>query len=361
MRRFIVPALALMLLAVNVQAQRPAMETLTDFELWKSDSGSRLLAQNHGNPMGTARVRGWMIYRPAASLELRTIGYVEGTTGADGEVETEVELLSARWLHSRGLTIEAGKILLPLGEFGPRRFSNTNPVIGAPDLYPGSYPWGVQTTGAIGAVDYTAAAVSLPAVNERYTPEPGQRVRPVLGLGVTLGPELRLGTGFTHGPYLGPESDANMPAGTRWQDFQQTVVTGDARLSVGYLEARFEAAWSSYQVPTMTDAVHGLGWYGELKATLSPRLFVAGRFEHNRYPFVLAVSPQFWVGTATTQMNGEAGVGYRWSPDVLLKASLRKDHWPAHQVGETSFPDGYAVAMQISVHTDLVGLIAGKR
>jgi hypothetical protein len=361
MRRCMLLALCLPLLAPRAEAQRPAVETLTDFELWKSDSGSRLLAQNQGNPMGTARLRGWMTYRPAASLELRTIAYIEGSTGADSELETELELLSARWLHSRALTVEAGKILLPLGEFGPRRFSNTNPVIGVPDLYPGAYPWGVQSTGAIGPLDYTAAAVSLPAVNERYTPAPGHRVRPVLGVGVSLGPELRLGAGFTHGPYLGPESSPKMPAGAAWQDFQQTVVTGDARLSVGYVEARFEAAWSSYQVPTAVDAVHGLGWYGEVRATLSPRVFVAGRFEHNRYPFVLAVSPQFWVGTATTQMNGEAGLGYRWSPDVLIKASLRKDHWPVHQIGATSFPDGYALAMQISVHTNLMDLLAGRR
>ena len=360
MRRIMPSALALLLLAANAQAQRPAVETLTDLELWKADSGSRLLARNQGHPMGTARLHGWMSVRPAASFELRAIVELEGTTGKDAELYAELELLSARWLHSRALTAEAGRILLPLGEFGSRRFSNTNPLIGEPDLYPGEYPWGVQASGAVGPVDYTAAAVSLPAVNERYTPAPGHRVRPVLGLGLSVGPALRFGGAVTHGPYLGPTSSPSMPAGSAWQDFDQTVVTGDARLSVGYVEARFEAAWSSYEVPTVAEAVHGLGWYGELRATLSPRLFVAGRFEHNRYPFVLAVSPQFWVGTATTQMNGEAGLGYRWSPDVLIKTSLRKDHWPVHQIGATSFPDGYAFAMQVSVHTDVVSLIAGK-
>jgi hypothetical protein len=360
MRRFIPLALGLLLLAPEAEAQRRAVETLTDFELWKADSGSRLLARNQGHPMGEARLHGWMAFRPATSFELRAIVELEGTTGKDAELDAEIELLSARWLHSRAFTAEAGRILLPLGEFGSRRFSNTNPLIGAPDLYPGAYPWGVQAAGAIGPLDYSAAAVSLPAVNERYTPTPGQRLRPMLGLGLSLGPQLRIGTGFTHGPYLSPESDANMPAGKRWQDFQQTVMTGDARLSVGYIEARFEAAWSSYQAPTVADAVHGLGWYGEVRATLSPRLFVAGRFEHNRYPFVLAVSPSFWVGTATTQMNGEAGLGYRWSPDVLIKASLRKDHWPVHQIGATAFPDGYAFAVQMSVHTDVGGLIAGR-
>jgi hypothetical protein len=130
---------------------------------------------------------------------------------------------------------------------------------------------------------------------------------------------------------------------------------------MGYVEARFEAAWSSYQAPTVAKAVHGIGWYGEIRATLSPRWFVAGRFEHNKYPFVLAVSPSFWVGTATTQMNGEAGVGYRWSADALIKASLRKDHWPVHLAGTTAFPDGYAFAVQVSLHTNVTDLLVGRR
>lgn len=361
MPRFLALALCLVLIAPDAQAQRLAVETLTDFELWKADSGSRLLARNLGRPMGLGRMRGWMVFRPGAAFELRAVMKVEGSTGADADVHAEVELLEARWLHSRGFMAEAGKILLPLGEFGSRRFSNTNPLIGVPDLYPGAYPWGAQVNGAIGALDYRAAAVSLPVVNERYTPAPGHRLRPVLGLGVTLGPEFRIGAGATRGPYLGPDSETKMPSGTAWHDFKQTVVVGDARLSIGHVDARVEVAWSSYQVPTVADAVHGLGWYGEVRATLSPRWFVAGRFEHNDYPFVLAVNPNFWVGTATLQMNGEAGLGYRWSPDALIKASLRKDHWPVHQVGNTSFPNGYAFAVQMSLHTDVSGMLAGRR
>jgi hypothetical protein len=357
MRRPAGLVLGLLLLATGkVAGQRWAVETLTDLESWKTDSGSRLLGRNGGHPLALGRLRGWGAFRPAASLELLAIGELKGFTGQGAEVEAELELLAARWLHSRAFIAEAGKILLPIGEFGTRRFSNTNPLIGEPDLYPGSYPWGVQAMGAVGPLDYRAAAVSLPAVNRRYTPEPGHRLRPVLGLGMSLGPELRIGAGFTHGPYLGPESKEQLPSGTAWEDFKQTVVVADARISVGHIEARLEAAWSSYQVPTAAEPVHGLGWYGEARATLSPRVFAAGRFERNRYPFVLAISPSFWVGTATTQLNAEAGLGYRLSPDALVKASLRKDHWPVQDINGTKFPDGYALALQFSLRTNVVAL-----
>ena len=91
MRRIMPSALALLLLAANAQAQRPAVETLTDLELWKADSGSRLLARNQGHPMGTARLHGWMSVRPAASFELRAIVELEGTTGKDAELDAEVK------------------------------------------------------------------------------------------------------------------------------------------------------------------------------------------------------------------------------------------------------------------------------
>jgi hypothetical protein len=293
-------------------------------------------------------------------LRLLAIGELYGESGHDSEVEGELQLLSLRWWRTRAFRLEGGKILLPIGEFSSRRFANVNPLIGAPDTYAGEYPWGASATGAIGPIDYTAAVVSLPAVNERYSPEPGNRFRPVVGAGVSLGPQLRISVAYTHGSYLNAGLADTVPAGTAWQDFTQSVTTLDLHYSVNRFDTRFEAVWSSYQVPTVTDAVTGLGWYAETRATITPRVFLAARFEHNKYPFVLPVSPQFWVGTATTQENGEVGAGYRLTADALVKASVRKDHWPVQQIGTTSFPDGYAFAVQFSMHADIVDLLTRK-
>jgi hypothetical protein len=344
----------------RVAAQTIGAEVLGSVEFWKTDAGSRLLALNDGDPMILGRLYGFAVWQPTRSLRLMAIGEAYGVTGDDSEIDIDVELLSLRWWHSRALRIEAGKILLPIGEFASRRFANVNPLIGMPDTYVSEYPLGGSVTGAIGAVDYTAAVVSLPAVNVRYTPEPGARLRPVVGVGVSAGPGFRIGAAVTHGSYLSADLSASLPAGTSWDDFNQTVVTVDAHFSRGRFDTRAEAAWSSYDVPTVADPVRGLGWYAESRASISPRLFVAARFEDNRYPFVMPVSPQFWVGTATTQMNGEVGLGYQISRDALVKTSLRKDHWPVHDISGTSFPDGYAFAVQFSLHADLVELLTSK-
>jgi hypothetical protein len=346
--------------AANVRfaaAQRVAVDVLTDAEVWETDAGSQLLARNRGVIAAEGRLRGWVVFRATRTIELLAHAQVEGGSAEAEPPQAYLEQLELRAYPSQRLTIEAGKILQPIGAFGARRFSNTNPLIGEPDAYPSQYPWGGVVTGRVGAFDYHLGISSLPAVNTRYTPEPGQLLRPVGGLGVSVGPAFRIGVTVTHGPYLSDDVTAQLPAGTSWKDYKQTVVSSDLRLSVGYVEARAEVAWSSYDAPTVSDPLHGLGWYAEVRGTVTPRLFLAGRFEHYRYPFILPVNPSFWVGQETTQMNGEVGIGYRFTAATLLKTSVRRDHWPQHSIGGTSFPDGYAVALQLSIYARAADLL----
>jgi hypothetical protein len=361
MRRGLAFVIALLaLLAGRARGQGLGAEVLATAESWKTDGASRLLSRNDGDPLVDGQLYGWLAYQPSRALRILAIGEIYAISGHENEVDGDVEMLALRWWHDRALRIEAGKILMPIGEFASRRFANTNPLIGAPDTYIGEYPWGAEVSGAIGPVDYAASAVTLPAVNVRYTPAPSGRLRPVVTLGISAGPELRIGASITRGPYLNADLAPLLPSTLGWADYQQTVATFDGHYSAGRFDNRVEVALSRYDVPTVAAPVNGLGWYAESRATLTPRLFVAARFEHNRYPFVQPVSREFWVGTATTQMNGEIGVGYRLNPDALLKASVRRDHWPVHQVGATAFPDGYAVALQFSVHADLVQLLNHK-
>jgi hypothetical protein len=341
-----------------VAAQRVAVDILTDAEVWETDAGSQLLARNRGVIAAEGRLRGWVVYRASRKIELLAHGMVEGGSAEAEPPEWYLEQLELRASPSQRLTIEAGKILQPIGAFGARRFSNTNPLIGTPDAYPSQYPWGGVATGRAGAFDYHVGVTSLPPVNTRYTPEPGHLLRPVGGLGMSVGPALRIGVTVTHGPYLSDEVTAQLPAGSSWKDYKQTVVASDLRWSVGYVEARAEVAWSSYDAPTVSDPLHGLGWYAELRGTVSPRLFLAGRFEHYRYPFILPINPSFWVGRETTQMNGEVGLGYRFTAATLLKTSVRRDHWPEHTIaGAPPFPDGYAVALQLSIYARAADLL----
>src|SRR5688572_15446135 len=160
------------ILATPARAQRVAAEVVADLELWKTDAGSRLLERNGGALEVAAGMHVWGVAELVRGLEVRAIVGAEGTSVSESEKELELEMLTVRWTAARALEIEAGKILMPFGAFGRRRFSHMNPLIGAPDMYPTQYPLGVVVSGSAGAFDYRAALVNLPTVNEGYTPAP---------------------------------------------------------------------------------------------------------------------------------------------------------------------------------------------
>lgn len=349
------------LFATAAQAQRVSFETLLDLEAWKTDDSSALLSRNGGTLLGIARLRAWGGLRVTRSLQLLALGAFEaGTTDSAVGPAATLELLEARFSPSRSLVVGAGRILMPMGLFGARRFSHVNPVIGAPDLYPTQYPWGVNVSGAAGAFDYHAGVVSLPVVNTRYTPEPSEKARPIAGVGVSAGPSLHLGLAATHGPYLNRNVSASLPPGSSWDDYDQTVVSANARFSFGYVETRAEVAWSRYEAPTVAEPVHGLGVYAEARVTLSPRVFVGLRLENFDYAFIATFAPGFWVANQTLERNAELGVGYRISESLLFKASFRKDSWPGPSPPGRQLVDGYAAAIQLSWHAYPLELF-GKR
>jgi len=350
--RVVLAALALAAGARAATAQNLAFTVLADAEGWKTDSGSFLLARNGGDPQALGRLTGWGTWQPTSRLSARLL--VEATAASGAAPTHEIQLAELRYARSRTLVLEAGKILMPMGAFGARRFSNVNPLVAAPDLYFAQYPLGAGASGGVGPLDYRAAVVSEAVTNPRYIvdaafqPTRDTSLRPVLGLGVSLGPSFRLGTSFTRGPYLGSSVDPQLPAGTSRRDFAETIAAVDARWSRGYVELRGEYVWSRYEVPTVADPVDGEGMYLEMKVTASPRVFLAGRFEINDYAFVLPVNPFFWVGTRRKVIDGEIGFGYRLANTTLIKASYRRDSWPDPDPPGLSFPDGYAFALQLS-------------
>jgi hypothetical protein len=267
-------------------------------------------------------------------------------------------MFSLKISPTRALSLEGGKILMPLGGFGIRSFANTNPLIGAPDVYPTQYPWGVVAAGGFGKFDYSVGAVSLPIVNPNYSPEPGERLRPIVRVGYAPSEAFRISAGATRGPYLGPSSSTLLPSSSEWQDYDQTIVASDLHFSIGYVDLRAEIAWSSYQVPTIADDVNGLGAYGEVKITHTPRIFSAARVERFKYPFIRGVSPTVWIGNPVVQYNAEVGVGYRLSRSALAKVSYRRDYWPGEvRPGAPPAPDGYALAAQLSMLLDFGELL----
>jgi hypothetical protein len=344
-----------------------AVQGIADAEFWKTDSGSALLARNGGRPGALGRVHLW----GAAELGRHVVVYAAGTAeGGNGRDEPEAapewytDLAGVRYTQSEAFVVDAGKLTYPVGAFAARRYSTRNPLIGAPDGYPVEYPLGVQLSGAHGRVDYRAAVISLPLTHDDYLPEAGRAPRPALGAGVTLTTGVRVGASATWGPYLNDEVPPSLLAGRSWRDYHERVTAVDAQVSRGYLELRGELAASRYDVPgepqEPVTTVRGVNWYGEAKYTLSPRLFVAGRVERNKYAYIEA-EPTEWEATSTDMYNGEVGAGYRVDARTLVKASVRADRWNVAPALRSVLPNGAALALQLSRAFDVLDVSLGGR
>jgi hypothetical protein len=338
------------------------VQGLFDGEYWKTDSGSRLLSMNDGDAAGAGELRLWAAGDFAPGLQGYALGKAysgtawEDEDGDTGGIETALEQAFLRYtFQSKArLQIEAGQMAMPAGDFVTRYFSSVNPLIGAPDSYSVNYPKGLKVMGWAGLFDYRVAAVDLPMANADYIPaEPGEAWRPLAGAGITPMQGLRVGAYYTRGPYLGPDSEAGIPAESDWKDFDQAVAGLEFQFSRGHFELHGDFATSSYEVPTLVKSARGRAWYVEPKYTFSPRIFAALRLEQNEYPWIRHFSFG-WIAPEATLEDVEAGIGWRVTPDLLLKASYRKDRWIVDEAVQEDFPEGYAVAAQLSYTFDVV-------
>jgi hypothetical protein len=340
------PLAALVFAATPLAAQRwLGVQALFDVEGWRTDGRSTLLSREQPTAALARAYLLWVI-EPRRGVQIVGGNEVEGATD-EREVELEVDHLTVRLAPHPIFIVDLGRVAQPVGTFAPRRFSAVNPLIGIPDGYPVSYPVGVMVSGATASVDYRAALVTLPPTNPAYVPEPGAYLRPAVGVGLTPVIGVRVGASWSSGPYLSDADAANVPAGTRWQDYGSRVLAADLRFARGYFELFAELAASWYEVPTIADDVKGTTYYVEMKYTWSPRFFTAVRAERNLYAFIRH-SPSGWIARATDFVDGEVGVGYRLSARTLVKASYRADNWEITPATQAFLGEGSAFALQLS-------------
>jgi hypothetical protein len=337
------------------------LDGIVDGEFWATDSGSVLLTRNDGHPAPFGRLQLFAGVDLRQGLQLLALGELEaGKGGQEGKTEVNYDQLVLRYTRSPALTVNVGKFATPVGSFANRRFSPVNPLIGSPDGYPVLYPWGIQVGGAGSRFDYRVALVSLPYTHENYVPDPSAAPHLVLGAGITPSTGLRFGASFSLGPYLNRDLSSDLPPGSFWDDYSQTVGAVDAGFSRGYFEFHGEAAVQSFQVPTMSKSLTGFGSYLEFKYTFSPRFFAATRLEYNKYAYI-EFEDEEWKGELLPMSNGEIGVGYRPWSHTIIKLSYRRDHWSVDAAERDEFPTGNAVAVQISQSFDLKSWFSRKQ
>jgi hypothetical protein len=342
--------------------QRIVVQGVATLEGWRTRGGSVLLARNGDSPGLAGLMNLWGAIDLGRHFQLVALTEaVAGAASEEGETELELEELTLRWRPRPELGLEAGRFPAPIGTFAARRLAPANPVIGAPDGYQVSYPWGIQFSGARGVVDYRIAAIDRPISNPKYVPPGGNRLRLALGAGVTPVVGVRIGLSYTAGSYLSDSASYALGQGERWEDFGQRVLVIDGMVTRGYFELRVESAFSRYEVPNGGAPVSGNATFAEIRYTWTPRFFTATRLERNAYAFIRPMGPAAWMSTRTTFYDAEVAVGYRIDPATLVKVSVRADDWRVQPPLDQFLRNGSAVAIQISRTFDLTNGLRGLR
>jgi hypothetical protein len=335
---------------------RFVLRGLQDVEAWKTDAGSLLLSKNDGELAGAGRLRLWAGAEFVPGFQAVLLGRLEGGKAeGDGDTNANVEQAFLRYVStgSAHLMIDAGRIVAPLGNFSKRYLSSVNPLIASPDSYDVAYPEGVLVTGKVAFFDYRAAIIDKPIANESYVPHGDTSWRPTLDVGFTPVLGLRIGGYFTQGTYLGEGVAWAIPAGQGWRDFDEEIVGATLEFSHGYFELNGDIAFSAYDVPTVADRSRGQAWFIEPKYTFTPRLFAALRLEKNDYPYIQPLDATTWIAQNVTFHDVEVGLGWRFTPGLVLKGSYRRDRWDVSGPMASFFPNGYACGLQLSYAFDL--------
>lgn len=335
---------------------RLLLKGLADVEYFDTDDGSLLLSKNGGDPASAGRLNLLAAGDFGSGLQGFAVTRLEGGKAAySGATEVELDQAFVRYAFGANpaFRLDAGKITIPFGNFSRRYLSNANPLIGHPDSYDVSYPYGVVFSGAVSRLDYRIALIDKPLANRKYLPEGDSAIRPALAVGVTPAIGLRIGAYATAGPYLGRSVQFAVPTGQSWRDFDQEIAGIELAWSRGYFELNGDAAFSRYEVPAQTAKPRGNAWFLEPRYTWTPRLYTALRIERNDYPYIAPLGPSFWIAVNATLSDAEAVVGWRFRSDLLLKASYRRDRWDVDESQRAFFPNGHWFALQLSYDFDV--------
>ena len=279
----------------------------------------------------------------------------------------------------------AGKIPWPIGTYGPRTYSNKNPLIATPLMYqyhttllwwavPPSadvlianagtgqysidyfgYPmgmgmpvvddsyWdvGVTAVGSAGLVEYTMG-VTAGTPGWGNTVQDENTGKTIMGrVGLAPMPGLRFGISGAFGPYLVESLNEQLAAGQNVSEFHQTLGMVDAEFATGHLELRAEGAWNTWQTPTVGDLDVTTG-YVEMKYSLPFGAFAAGRIDGMRFSDIEDSSGAKHTWDSNIG-RWELGAGYRIDRNILTKLVYQ------HTTLEGSDVKPSLVAAQLSV------------
>ncbi|MCC6962179.1 MAG: hypothetical protein IT585_02915 [candidate division Zixibacteria bacterium] len=265
-------------------------------------------------------------------------------------------------IGGKSLNLHAGLIPNTVGYWGPRTYSDKNPLISVPLMYnyhtalnPGAdqvstaqlfwqrgrgyarYGWpilydacwntGVELYGAIGSFDWSVAAISGTLSSPAIQPE---KDMPQFTAKLTCYASSALSimlNGFA-GPYLsslesleanGAEYEDGYHSGKSAEDYLNYGGGIGTLFDYGYLEALAEGFWTRWEHPIFGN-LDAYSAYLNLRYKFAPQWYLAGRIETIRFSqldFGTGLGEQDWDYPLNRM---ELGVGYRLDPSVTLKA-----------------------------------------
>jgi hypothetical protein len=285
-----------------------------------------------------------------------------------------IRLYGAYFLHQvfadRTLYVQAGKIPTPQGTWGPRTYSDQNPLIGVPLMYmwqstlyttqmpvdlddlvsrkgTGQFGSTYEDEGGVRGTDgprmlvlydncwHDGAAVLGIERGIEYqiavtTGAPGSPITGIddndeLALHARLGwapvPEIVLRASWGRGAYLSRAVRDYLPSGRTVNDYHQQLWMGSMELSRGHWIFHGEAVYNQLETPLTEDGLDSWSAYADLTWKFAVGWSAALRFDTLRYGEV----PTSGGRTAWDQDvdRWEIGVGYDVTRDFLLKAVVQ--------------------------------------
>ena len=255
-----------------------------------------------------------------------------------GEWNNQIWVAELRYERQGPIAVraEGGYIPSPVGLANLALRPQLNPTIGLPaelftsipslevrgpriNLLSGIYPLGAQATVSATHWDARVAIIDTSPLRLRrvfanpdpplFAGNPPRFTNVVFGGGVTPFVGFRIGATVTRGGWLKAGESASLV------DRSATLVDIETELSFRHTSLAGE--WVHDALDTTLGTRDASGWYVQGAQNLTPRLFVAGRYDSISTILPLTTDPTLDF------RNTEQTLGYRLTPELTLRASHR--------------------------------------
>jgi len=319
---------ALLLLTPSLAFAQTSRFALDAVAAVDHDQGSQVVRHSSAwlDAFGAARITEGLDFRVRPIVFRRSF---------DGTWQTQMYELALRYERAGriGFRVDAGQFPSPIGLSLLENRPDKNPVISQHStlylpiprtiesttpttwLLAAAYPLGAKVTLSGAKWDARAALIDSSPIRGRPffgDNKPPRMANVVAGVGFTPYIGLRLGAAVGAGPYAAEREVRDRTRGDR----RATLAQIEAEWSFRYTRFAGEFLWTRRGLATQDATVNG-GWI-EVTQTLSPRIFVATRYDE-QYTEWTSVADS--LRRHEPYRRVESVVGYRLLPEVTLRAS----------------------------------------